>query len=598
MAVGSFRVPAGGGASTEDWVRPSDWLAMPTVTDVEQKFVGLHAIFQEGNNFAALLFTTSTGQYQVDWGDGSSPTLHNSNTKAEYAYNYATYDTGNTTLSTRGYKQAIITVTPVSGNLLTCNFQQRYTGQNQAYATGFLDCIISMPNHSASAFAFSAETKTVNHNYVERFDIKTLGSCNNLISSFNGLISLQSINLFNTSLIVNFNDAFWNCLSLKSVPLFNTSSVTNMSRMFSNCISLTNVPLFNTSSVSNMNEMFNGCRSLKSVPLFNTSNVNSMSSMFNNCSSLKSVPFFDTANVSNISSMFSGCSILQNVPFFNTPSLTNCSQMFQSCTSLQNIPLLTTNLVTNMSNMFFTCSSLQSIPALSTASITTTSGTDFSVNFAISNVSLDRCQMAFARTVGFGNCQLSATAIEEILTNLVPRTATSATITLTGNWGLGTIVSRSFTITDGSTTITTGDTSSLVAGMQVTGTGSPLSSPVSVTFQDTGDTVTLVAHGLENDDEVSFASITSTTGLALNTIYYIVNKTTDTFQVASTIGGSPLPLTTNGSGTMRHRTEIVSIVANTSITMSRPMRGSGSQTLAFRTLKTGTALLKNWAVTG
>jgi imidazole glycerol phosphate synthase subunit HisF len=134
--------------------------------------------------------------------------------------------------------------------------------------------------------------------------------------------------------------------------------------------------------------------------------------------------------------------------------------------------------------------------------------------------------------------------------------------------------------------------------MQVTGTGSPLSSPVAVTFQDTGDTVTLVAHGLENDDEVSFAAITSTTGLALNTIYYIVNKTTDTFQVASTIGGSPLPLTTDGSGTMRHRTEIVSIVANTSITMSRPMRGTGSQTLAFRTLKTGTALLKNWAVTG
>ena len=299
-----------------------------------------------------------------------------------------------------------------------------------------------------------------------------------------------------------------------------------------------------------------------------------------------------------MSSMFINSTSLQSVPLLNTASVTNMSSMFNGCFSLQSVPLFNTASVTNMSNMFISSTSLQSLPAFSTASITISSGTDFGLNFANSSNSLDRCQMAFARTVGFENCQLSATAIEEILTNLVPRTATSATITITGNWGLGTIVSRSFTITDGSTTITTGNTASLVAGMQVTGTGSPLSSPVAVTFQDTGDTVTLVAHGLENGDEVSFAAITSTTGLALNTIYYIVNKTTDTFQVASTIGGSPLPLTTDGSGTMRHRTEIVSIVANTSITMSRPMRGSGSQTLAFRTLKTGTALLKNWAVTG
>ena len=575
MAVGSFRVPAGGAggaASTEDWVRPSDWLAMPTVTDVEQKFVGLHAIFPEGNNFAALLFTTSTGQYQVDWGDGSSPTLHNSNTKAEYEYNYSTYDTGDTTLSTRGYKQAIITVTPVSGNLLTCNFQQRYTGQNQPYSTGFLDCIISMPNHSASAFTFGGTT--VRHAYVERFDVKTLGSCNSLSSMFNS------------------------CFSLQSVPLFNTAAVTNMSSMFINCNSLQSVPLFNTGAVTNMQSMFNSCFSLQSVPLFNTAAVTNMSSMFINCNSLQSVPLFNTGAMTSMNSMFNSCSSLQSVPLFNTAALTTMSSMFNSCFSLQSVPLFNTASVTNMGSMFISCTSLKSIPALSTAAITISAGTDFGSSFATGANSLERCQMVFARTVGFTDCQLSATAITEILTNLVPRTATSATITLTGNWGLGTIVSRSFTITDGSTTITTGNTASLVAGMQVTGTGSPLSSPVAVTFQDTGDTVTLVAHGLENDDEVSFAAITSTTGLALNTIYYIVNKTTDTFQVASTIGGSPLPLTTDGSGTMRHRTEIVSIVANTSITMSRPMRGTGSQTLAFRTLKTGTALLKNWAVTG
>jgi hypothetical protein len=524
MAVGSFRVPAGGGASTEDWQRPSDWLAMPTVTDVEQKFVGLHAIFPEGNNFAALLFTTSTGQYQVDWGDGSSPTLHNSNTKAEYEYNYATYDTGNTTLSTRGYKQAIITVTPVSGNLLTANFQQRYTGQNQAYATGFLDCIISMPNNGSNAISFGGTT--VIHRLLENIILIKLGNSTTLTTAFISIPNLINVEFLDITPVTLLQQCFSSCSKLMYVKILNSNNVTAMNLTFFNCISLYKVNIPHTNSLTNLEGCFDACVSL----------------MYFN--------FGNTSNVTNMFYMFRGCRAIKNIPFINT-----------------NITLLTGNDI-----------SFQS--------------------FADNCNSLIRCQMVFARTVGFSSCQLSATAIEEILTNLVPRTATSATITLTGNWGLGTIVSRSFTITDGSTTITTGDTSSLVAGMQVTGTGSPLSSPVSVTFQDTGDTVTLVAHGLENDDEVSFAAITSTTGLALNTIYYIVNKTTDTFQVASTIGGSPLPLTTDGSGTMRHRTEIVSIVANTSITMSRPMRGSGSQTLAFRTLKTGTALLKNWAVTG
>jgi surface protein len=366
MARGFVSLPtSGGGASTGDWVRPTDWLAMPTVTSSDQKFVGLHAIFPDGNNFVAFSFTTSTGQYQVDWGDGSSPTLHNSGVNAEYAYNYSTYDVGNTTLSTRGYKQAIITVTPVSGNLLTANFQQRYTGQNQAYATGFLDCIISMPNHSASAFTFGGTT--VRHSYVERFDVKTLGSCNSL------------------------SGIFLNFYSLQSVPLFNTSSVTNMSQMFNNCVSIKKVPLFNTASVANMVQMFSACSSIQSVPLFNTSSVTNMSGMFNTCLSLQSIPLFNTTSV------------------------------------------------TNMSNMVGACYSLQSIPALSTASITTTSGTDYSSAFANNANSLDRCQMVFARTVGFLNCQLSATALNEIFTNLVDRSATTqASITITGNYGAAT----------------------------------------------------------------------------------------------------------------------------------------------------------------
>lgn len=73
----------------------------------------------------------------------------------------------------------------------------------------------------------------------------------------------------------------------------------------------------------------------------------------------------------------------------------------------------------------------------------------------------------------------------------------------------------------------------------------------SVTFQDSGDTVTLTTHGLSNGDTVSFSSITSTTGISANTTYYVVNAATDTFKLATSSGGSAIALTNDGSGTMQ-----------------------------------------------
>ena len=327
--------------STESWKRPSDWLPMPQgITSANQTFVGLHAIFASAQNYCAFRFTTSTGQYRVDWGDGTID-LVDSNVNAEHDYNYSTYDTGNTTLSSRGYKQAIITVTAVSGNLLTCNFQQRFVTspvQNQAYSSCFLDCILSMPNASSGAsIAFGGTT--VAHRLVERFNILTIGNC---------------VNLF---------------------------------------------------------ELFRGCTRLQSVPLF------------------------DTSNCTRLDGMFRACSSIRQIPLLNTTNNTNFSSIFQDCTSLQSVPLFDTTNVTNISGMFFTCASLKNIPALSTAAITTTTGTDFG-NFGLGCSSLTRCEMVFARTVNFQNSQLSQTALVEIFNNLVDRTSTtSATITITGNWG-------------------------------------------------------------------------------------------------------------------------------------------------------------------
>jgi hypothetical protein len=383
MATGSFKLPISSGG--EEWVRPADWLPMPTVTSANDTFVGLHAVFPEGQNYVAFRFGTSAGQYQVDWGDGTINT-YNTNVVAEYQYDYATIS--NSTLSSRGYKQVIITVTAVSGNLTSCNFQQRFTtvpAQNQAYSTGFLDCILSLPN-AASGQTTVFGGGLVAHRYVERLDIKTIGGATNL------------------------NTQFQSCNFLQSVPLFDTSNVTTMNNAFENCSSINKIPLFNTANVTSFISCFLGC-SLRGFdfPLLNTSSATTMQNMFAN-SGIKNIPLFNTANVVNMSGMFLNSAIIT-------------------------VPILNTSNVTNFSNMFQTCRFLKSIPSIPTSATTITAGVDFA-SFIINGNSLSRCEMVFARTVQFTNCQLSRTALVEIFNNLVSRTlTTSATITISGNWG-------------------------------------------------------------------------------------------------------------------------------------------------------------------
>jgi len=82
------------------------------------------------------------------------------------------------------------------------------------------------------------------------------------------------------------------------------------------------------------------------------------------------------------------------------------------------------------------------------------------------------------------------------------------------------------------------------------------------TFTDVGDLVTASAHGLSNGFMLSFLTIVTTTGISIATRYYVVAATTNTFQAATTVGGSPVTLTTDGSGTFNAIKEYDIYLAN------------------------------------
>jgi surface protein len=110
------------------------------------------------------------------------------------------------------------------------------------------------------------------------------------------------------------------------------------------------------------------------------------------------------------------------------------SNMFSTCSSLQSVPLFNTAAATTMSGMFQNCVSLQSIPALNCSSATSMT------SFAATCQSLKRCQATGIKSsVSFASCILSASALNEIYTNLANlNSSPQQIITVTGNYGVAT----------------------------------------------------------------------------------------------------------------------------------------------------------------
>lgn len=72
--------------------------------------------------------------------------------------------------------------------------------------------------------------------------------------------------------------------------------------------------------------------------------------------------------------------------------------------------------------------------------------------------------------------------------------------------------------------------------------GGPL---LAATAQATGDTITSTAHGIANNEVVYLTDLVGGAGLTASTPYYVIGTAANTFQVATTPGGSAVDITTN-----------------------------------------------------
>lgn len=376
------------GQSSAGYQRPEDWLPLPAAQPDSVKI--LNAVFDQFENFAAVRMILLGGtQYQIDWGDGIVE-IFTSNTVASHNYNFSDPALDGT-LTSFGYKQAIIVITPISGVFAYAFLNPRPQTPSglQTYATGFLDMNLNLPNMPVNG-SLQIGGGQVRHQNLERLNITSWGSITTLVNLFANCSSLQSVNetQWDLSNITTIQNLFQNANSIKSLDCrnWNLSSCNNALSAFSGCSALVEIQLPTTSFAANanLNNMFTNCFSLISFDLsmLDVSNVTNMSSMFNRCSSLREINLtgWDTSGVIDANNMFINCYALQKIPALNFGSITNFTAFVGNCTSL--VSMKATGIKENVS---------------------------------------------------FLNCLLGAYALNEIYTNLA--TVVGKTITVSGNYG-------------------------------------------------------------------------------------------------------------------------------------------------------------------
>lgn len=198
------------GDTATQWQPDLQWVPMPDMPpEGEQKVYCIVGVSRQYPYYA--LRATSSGQYRVDWGDGTV-TNHASNTIA-----YHTYDMDHITsgVTDTGFQTALVTVMPVVvGGLRTLLFYDAHPDDSRPIKTSML---------------YYVRGRTLGMTSV-RFNASSTSN-----AWYND--HLECVDLLDTAGITSCYYMFANCAALRYVPQLDTGNATLFDRMFYACAS-------------------------------------------------------------------------------------------------------------------------------------------------------------------------------------------------------------------------------------------------------------------------------------------------------------------------------------------------------------------------
>lgn len=191
------------------------------------------------------------------------------------------------------------------------------------------------------------------------YTVEINGTCNgwnfNNVGGINSSYITSVVNWGQLQLGSDIGYYFNNCsnLDLSSVSdVLDLTGIVNLSGMFSNVSSssINNINSWNTSSVINMAAMFYGMSSFNQLLTFDTSSVTDMNSMFSDATIFNQpVSAFDTSSVIDMSYMFNNAIVFnQSLSTFDTSGVVDMSGMFYDANAFnQNIGMWDVHHVTS-----------------------------------------------------------------------------------------------------------------------------------------------------------------------------------------------------------------------------------------------------------
>jgi hypothetical protein len=221
------------------------------------------------------------------------------------------------------YKIAIVTITPQAGqNLTVINLQAKHNQTGlQAYATGWLDLAISVPNVTGASYTLGGTT--VGHRLLERVNVVACGVLTSMANMYSNTLSLRSVSAFPSGIseVTSLASHYLNS-GLKNFPVFlgSAAKVQSTSQMFNNCFNAEYFPALpgSIAALTNVTNMY-ASTNVRQIPAFpsSTANILSFTNICQQMPNLVDVPAFNLSGVTSAgsaSNMFVNCPSLKRIP--------------------------------------------------------------------------------------------------------------------------------------------------------------------------------------------------------------------------------------------------------------------------------------------
>lgn len=301
IARGSLSTLAGAGdaVNSDTYARPSDWLTMPTLVDGDQKIVMLVAVYEHDSNFVA--FEIKGGNYTVDWGDGNGPQNYSAGTQAENILQWSDYAAS--TLSERGFRQAMIVVGAQAGQTLTgANMGRTHSGHATGRSTHYLDFVMAGSGFTgANAITFYGTSLS---RMLERF--RFIGTCNltRIDASFSGCVSLAVSEISDTSKITTYTSAYQNCMRLIKQPDHDLSVATNVASLYNIAAGFFVAVIDLPNGIDNLSNFIRNSFSIQKIAVNNSSSVTNIFAFPYDCVNLQEFTMSSAESVDNTNFAF------------------------------------------------------------------------------------------------------------------------------------------------------------------------------------------------------------------------------------------------------------------------------------------------------